>query len=106
MVVYGSVSVFGFGIVTMLVQSQPLFQAGNYWLPTSIALFATTLALVPTVFLPRAKRFERSLEEARQGGEVTAELEQAFADGAVAFARNYEFVVVGLVFALMVLKPF
>ena len=106
MVVYGSVSVLVFGIVTMLAQGRPLFQAGNYWLPTSIALFATTLAFVPTVFIPRGKRFERSLEEARQSGEVTAELEQAFADGAVAFARNYEFVVIGLIFALMVLKPF
>lgn len=106
MVVFGGVSVLAFGIVTMLVQSRPMFQAGNFWLPTSIALFATTMAFVPTVFIPRGKRFERTLEEARQRGGVTTELEEAFADGAVAFARNYEFVVIGLIFALMVLKPF
>ena len=106
MVVFGSVSVLVFGIVTMLAQSRRLYQAGSYWLPTSVALFATTLVFVPTVFIPKGKRFERTLEEARQGGEVTAELESAFADGAVAFARNYEFVVTGIIFALMVLKPF
>ncbi len=106
MVVYGSVSVLVFGIVTMLVQSRPLFQAGSYWLPVSIALFASTLAFVPTVFIPRGNRFEQTIEEARQRGEFTVELEQAFADAAVAFARNYEFLVIGLIYALMVLKPF
>ena len=58
------------------------------------------------MFIPRGKRFERTLDEARQRREVTAEHEQGFADSAVAFGRNYQLVVIGLIFALMVQKPF
>jgi uncharacterized membrane protein len=106
MVVQGSIAVLVLGIVTMIAQGRPLFQEGSYWLPTSIALFATIIVLVPTVFIPRGKAFGRALDDARQRGEVTGELERAFRDDTVAFARIYEFVVVGIMGALMVLKPF
>jgi hypothetical protein len=106
MVVYGSAAVLVLGIVMMLVQGRPLFEEGSYWLPTSIALFATILLLVPTVFIPRGRTFGRAMDDARQRGEVTPELDRAFRDDTVAFARIYEFVVVGIIGALMVLKPF
>ena len=56
MVVYGSVAVLVLGIVTMLAQGRPLLREGSYWLPTSIALFATLVLLVPIVFIPGARR--------------------------------------------------
>ena len=106
MVVYGSEAVLVLGIVTMLAQGRPLFQDGSYWLPTSIAVFATIILLVPTVFIPRGKAFGRAMDDARQRGEVTPELDRAFRDDTVAFARIYEFVAVGVIAALIVLKPF
>ena len=106
MVVYGSAAVLVLGIVTMLAQGRPLFLEGSYWLPVSIALFATIMLLVPLVFIPRGKAFEEALQDARDRGEVTPELDRAFHDDSVAFARIYEFVVVGIIAALMILKPF
>lgn len=50
--------------------------------------------------------FEAALDDARERGEVTPELGDAFGDPAVAFARRYEVAVVALILALMVLKPF
>ena len=48
----------------------------------------------------------RALADARERGEVTAELSRALRDRAVAFARNAELVVVAVMIGLMVLKPF
>ena len=77
-----------------------------WWLPVALLLFLSILPLVPLVFLPRGTVFEAALEDARERGEVTPELRTAFRDPAVAFARRYEVVVVAVVLALMVLKPF
>jgi hypothetical protein len=93
------------GIITMLAQGRPLFHQSSYWLPTSIALFATIVLLVPLVFIPRGKAFGQALQDASQHGEVAPELERAFHDDTVAFARIHEFVVIGSIAALMVLKP-
>ena len=106
MVVYGSAAVLVLGIVTMLAQGRPLLREGSYWLPTSITLFATLVLLVPLVFIPRGKAFELAMQDARKRGEVTPELDSAFHDGTVAFARIYESIVIGIIAALMVLKPF
>ena len=62
--------------------------------------------LVPTVFLPHGKVFEGALEQARQRGEVTPELRTALRDPAVRNARAAEIVVVAVIVALMVTKPF
>jgi hypothetical protein len=67
-----------------------------------VALFA----FVPTVFLPRGKVFEAALEDATAKGTMTPELQRAFADPVVAFARNAELVAVVVIIALMVAKPF
>jgi hypothetical protein len=65
-----------------------------------------TGVLVPTVFLPRGHAFEAALDAAHVRGEVTPELATAFRDPAVVFARTYEALAVGVIVALMVLKPF
>jgi hypothetical protein len=106
MVIPGSIAVFGLGLLTMVAQERPLFASGGYWLLTAILLFLSTGVLVPTIFLPRGRAFEAALDAARARGEVTPELATAFRDPAVAFARTYEAVAVGMIIALMVLKPF
>jgi len=100
----GSIAVLAFGVVAMVVGDVSL--SANGWLIASLALFLAIGVLVPTVFLPRGKVFERALAEARQRGDVTHELIAAFHDPVVALARNAELVFVALIIGLMVLKPF
>jgi hypothetical protein len=71
----------------------------------SLVLFVATMLLVPTVFIPRGRRFEAALATARRAGTVTPELRAAFADGAVRFARTAEVVVLAVIVVLMVVKP-
>jgi hypothetical protein len=106
MVIVGSMAVFVVGLLAMWARHVPFFADGYWWLPVSLLLFLTTIPLVPLVFLPRGKEFEEALEDAREKEDVTPELRAAFADPAVAFARRYEAAAVGLILALMVLKPF
>ena len=61
---------------------------------------------MPTIFIPRGRRFEAALAEAQRTGTITAELRSAFADPAVRLARNGEVLGIGVIVALMVLKPF
>jgi len=51
-------------------------------------------------------KFDAALEDATAKGTMTPELQRAFADPVVAFARNAELVVVVVIIALMVAKPF
>jgi hypothetical protein len=62
--------------------------------------------LVPLVFLPRGRVFERELASAVGRGVVTPQLSAAFRDPAVRAARTYEVVVVAAIVVLMVTKPF
>lgn len=100
----GSIAVLVFGVIAMVVGDLSL--ADNGWLVASIALFVAVGLLVPTVFLPRGKVFERALADARRRGDVTPELTAAFRDRAVSLARNAELVIVVVIIGLMVLKPF
>jgi hypothetical protein len=68
--------------------------------------YVSTILLVPTVFIPRGRLFEKALTEAQQRGTVTPELTTAFNDRAVATARAAEGLVVAFVISMMVLKPF
>jgi hypothetical protein len=78
----------------------------GYWLLASLVLYLSLIPLVPLIFLPRGRVFETALDDARQRGSVTPGLTAAFHDPRVAFARTYEIVVVAIVIALMLLKPF
>jgi len=105
-VIPGSAAVLVLGLLAMWAQDRPLFADGAYWLLVSLVLYLSLIALVPLIFLPRGRVFEAALADARDRGSVTPELTAAFHDPWVAFARTYEVVVVGIVVALMVLKPF
>ncbi len=105
-VIPGSAAVLVLGLLAMWAQDRPLFADGAYWLLVSLVLYVSIIALVPLIFLPRGRVFEAALADSRARGTVTPELTAAFRDPWVAFARTYEVVVVGIVVALMVLKPF
>lgn len=103
LVIPGSMIVLVLGLITMWAQGRSLVGEGNWWLLTSLVLF---LALGALVFIPRGKRFETAMDEAKAQGQVRPALRDAFADPAVAFARSTELVVILPIVALMVLKPF
>ena len=106
MVIPGSFGVVLLGLLAAWAEGQPLAGTDDWWLLTSLILFVGLGVLVPTVFLPRGKVFEGALEQARQRGEVTPELRTALRDPAVRNARAAEIVVVTVIVALMVTKPF
>jgi hypothetical protein len=106
MVIPGSFAVLVLGILTWWAEKLPLWGDGTKWVPVSLIVFATTIPLVPLVFLPRGKIFDAALTSSIEADRVTPELRAAFRDPVVAGARFYEFAVVALVVLLMVTKPF
>lgn len=106
MVIPGSAAVLVAGLLAARAQGQPLAGTDHWWLLVSLLLFAALGILVPTVFLPRGKVFERALEDAKRRGEVTPELHSAMRDPAVSAARALEISVVAVIVVLMVTKPF
>ena len=99
-----SIAVLAFGLLATVLGDLSL--SDNGWLVASLVLYVAIGLLVPIVFLPRGRVFDAALADARERGEVTAELTRALHDPAVAFARNAELVVVAVIVGLMVLKPF
>lgn len=69
-------------------------------------LYLSSIPFIPLVFIPRGRVFEQALDRAKERGEVTPELSAAFHDRAVAFARNYELIMIAAIIVLMVTKPF
>jgi hypothetical protein len=102
----GSFAVLLAGIWAAFARGLSFTASGNRWLLVSLIVYLSTVPFIPLVFLPRGRVFGRALAEAKERGEVTPELTAAFHDRAVAFARNYELVVIALIIALMVTKPF
>jgi Predicted integral membrane protein (DUF2269) len=106
MVIPGSMAVLVGGLATMLAQGRSPFQPHQWWLGVSLLVFLSTIVLVPTVFVPRGKRFASALAEAEHVGSVTPALSAAYGDPLVRFAHVYEVLAVACVIALMVTKPF
>jgi hypothetical protein len=106
MVIPGSIAVFIAGLLAAWINHVPFTGPDTRWLLVSFILFLSLIVLVPLVFLPRGRVFERELEAAKQQGEVTPGLGKAFHDPAVAAARWYEIIVVAVILSLMILKPF
>jgi hypothetical protein len=106
LVIPGSFAVLVAGFLAAFVEDRPLAGPGNGWLLASLIIFVTMIPLVPLVFLPRGRVFERALVEAADRGEVTPSLTKAFRDPAVAAARAYEMAGIAVIVLLMVVKPF
>jgi hypothetical protein len=105
-VIRGGPWLIGAGLLTAWAQGYPWLGLTTGWMLASVLLLLTTIPPVPMVFLPKGKVFEAELATARKQGVMTPGLQAAFADRAVGYARRWEFIVIGLVVALMVLKPF
>jgi uncharacterized membrane protein len=110
MVMPGMSAILVLGVIVALIGDAPILGflqgASQNWLLVSNILIIGVLILIPTVFLPRSKRFESTLKTAVAKGEITLELQEAANDRAMMWAHLYEEVAVVVVAALMVLKPF
>jgi uncharacterized membrane protein len=109
MVIPASMTLLVTGILAALLGGFPLLgpiQGGPWWLLVSLLLYLASIVLVPTVFLPRGRVFGAALDDALARNEVTPSLRAAFADRVVARSHWAEFIGVGVIVVLMVLKPF
>lgn len=109
-VIISSSAVLVLGVATAIAQGRavlgPLQGAPIDWLFVSVVLFLSIIPLIPFLFLPRGRVFDAALEEAIRRDELTPALAAAFRDPTVRAAHVYELLVISLVFALMVGKPF
>lgn len=110
MVIPGSMAVVVIGVILALIGDYPILGflqgASQNWLLVANILLVTAMALVPTVFLPRGKKYEPVLQSALAKGQMTPELRASIDDPLVKLAHLYEQVAVIVVVALMVFKPF
>jgi len=110
LVIPGSQATLVLGIILALIGRVPILGflqgASQNWLLVSNILLIGTLVIVPTIFIPRGKKFEPLLQSALAKGEITSELHAAMNDNVVKLAHLYEEVSIIAIVALMVLKPF
>ena len=110
MVIPGSSAVFLLGLLTAWVEGLPILGflqgAKASWLLASLVLFMGIFVAVPTVFIPRGKKFGVAFEEAIATGGVTDQLSRALRDPVVRIAHIYEVVAILVIIWLMVAKPF
>jgi uncharacterized membrane protein len=99
-----------FGVILVLMLKWPIFGflqgASQNWLLVSNILLLIITVIVPTVFLPRNKKVDSLLQNALADGCVTSELRAALNDQKNQLAHYAEEIIVMVVAALMVLKPF
>lgn len=110
MIIPGNTAVIVFGVVVALISDAPILgfiQGDSHnWLLVSNLLLVTGFLIVPFIFLPRGKIFEAALERALAQGQITPELRTSLADPVVKAAHIYEAVMIVVIVALMVFKPF
>jgi hypothetical protein len=94
------------GLLTAWAQGYPWLGLTTGWMLAALILSFGIAALVPTVFLPRGRRFAVALDGAHTARRITPELHAAFADPTVRAAHVAELVALAVIVALMVLKPF
>jgi hypothetical protein len=108
LVVSGSVLVLASGIVTTWISHWPLFTLTGQpsWLLVSLLLLLLPVGFIPTVLVPQRTRRQAAVAEALQVGRRTPELEAVLQNAVVLRLRTLELVIVAVVFALMVVRPF
>jgi hypothetical protein len=106
----GSLVVLAAGVLTAWMQGRPLLGfiqgASGNWLLLTLVLYLSIVPLIIWVFVPRGRRFAQALGEARALGTVTLDLRDAFGDRVVAAAHAYEWLILVVIVALMITKPF
>ena len=110
MVIPWSNAILVMGIILAVIQKWPIFGflqgASQNWLLVSNLLLIMMLVLIPTVFVPHSKKVETILQSALAEGRVTSELSAALDDKKNKLAHHAEEIIVLIITALMVLKPF
>ena len=110
MVIPGSNLVIVLGVIVALMLKWPIFGflqgASQNWLLASNILILIAMVMVPTIFLPHNRKVESLLQAALAEGRVTPELHAVLHDKANRLAHGVEEIIVVIVAALMVLKPF
>ena len=110
MVIPGMTAMMVLGVILALIGGSPILGflqgATQNWLLVSNILLVGVLVIIPTVLIPRGKRFEPILQAALVKGQITSELRAAANDNTVKLAHRYEEVALIIITALMVLKPF
>ena len=94
------------GMLTAWAQGYPWLGLTTGWMLAALLLSLGIVVLVPTVFLPKGRRFALALEGARATGDVTPELRASFADPTLRAAHIAELAALAIIVVLMVLKPF
>jgi uncharacterized membrane protein len=110
MVIPGNLSVIVFGVLAAWRGGWPILGflqgASSNWLLVTNLLLLVGLAIVPTVYLPRGKLFERAIQEALAAGQMTSRLQAALEDRPVKWAHGFEYASLLIIVFLMVAKPF
>jgi uncharacterized membrane protein len=110
MVIPGSNLMILMGIILAVMQKWPIFGflqgADRNWLLVSNLLLLIMIVLIPGVFISHNKKVEALLQTANSEGRVTPELHATMNDRKNRIAHLAEEIIVLVVAALMVLKPF
>lgn len=110
MVIPGMAAILVFGILLAFLGHYPILgflQGGQQnWLLVANILLVSIQVIIPTIFVPRGKKFAPLLQDALAKGEITPALRESMNDRTVRMAHGYEMGAVVLIALLMVLKPF
>jgi hypothetical protein len=110
MVIPGNMAVIIFGVVLAIIIKAPIFgflqgASQNWLLVTNILLVAGGL-MVPLIFLPRGRVFDRLMEESIAKDQITDALRAHLDDPVVKIAHFMEISLLVFIVILMVFKPF
>jgi len=110
MVIPGGNIVLVTGVILAFMLKWPIFGflqgATQNWLLVSNILLLVMIVIIPAIFLPHNKKVESLLQTALAEGRVTHELSTALADRKNILAHHAEEIIILVITALMVLKPF
>jgi uncharacterized membrane protein len=110
MVIPGMTAIMVLGVILGLIGGSPILGllqgASQNWLLVSNILLIGILVIIPTVLVPRGKKFEPILQKAIAEKQISPELRAAMNDTKVTLAHLYEEAALISITALMVLKPF
>jgi uncharacterized membrane protein len=110
MVIPWSSAILPIGVLLAVMKGWPIFGflqgASQNWLLVSNLLLIGMLVLIPAVFIPHNKRVDAILPAALAEGRITPVLTAMLADRKNTFAHHAEEIIVLVIAALMVLKPF
>jgi uncharacterized membrane protein len=110
MVIPGNLLVIVLGVITALIGDWPILgflqDADQNWLLVTNLILLAGFFVVPLIYLPRGKVFDRFLQEAITAGKMTPELNAVLDDPVVKWAHRGEYIGLLIILLLMVTKPF